>query len=401
MGSFFVNFHVRSKDDDAVREAASVSGAVQFHVAPPRRGWVSVYEQRASTQDDKAIVRLATELSSRLQTACIAFLVHDSDIACYWLMDRGEMRDEYNSDPGYFEQPITAAEQERVDAESEHVRGKPEVFLEYCQPGVTRDEVEAALRSEDVFAEDIIQQLAGFLGIGPERALRDFKDAADLGDEDDEAAEPTMRLPRPKAKLLETLQQQMAAVFGTSQEQATTPQGNALVEAAAAGNLAEIDRLVSAGADVNAPGLLPFEPFAATTLGGPSGMVPKLAISPLLAAASRGKAAAVQHLLRHGANLNEKHPMYGSALHVAAQSGSLETVELLLAAGIPANLKSAQGHSPRDLIDALRKQLEMLKMMAEAMPQMQQMHQQMIAQLEAGFEAGWDACDEALRKAGG
>jgi len=258
--------------------------------------------------------------------------------------------------------------------------------------------VEAVLRSEDVFAEDIIQQLAGFVGIGPGRVLRDFKDGEDFGDEDEELADPTMPLPRRKANFLETMPQPFAAGFGTSEHKPLTPQGTALVEAAAAGNLGEIERLVAGGADANAPGLLPYDPFAGTPFAGQPGMGQKLPISPLLAAASRGQVAAVQELLRLGANLHEMHSRCGSALHSAAQSGSLETVEFLLAAGIPAHLKAAQGHTPRDLLNSIRIQFEMLKAIAQATPGMQQ---PLMAKLDGTSEAGWNACDEALRKAGG
>src|SRR3954452_15875123 len=103
MGAFIANFHVRSEASDAVRQAVADIGASQFRVSDPRRGWVSVYDQRASTQDDAWIKRLAHELSSRLRTACVAFLVHDSDIACYWLNDQGQLLDEYNSIPDYFD----------------------------------------------------------------------------------------------------------------------------------------------------------------------------------------------------------------------------------------------------------------------------------------------------------
>src|SRR5438309_1071240 len=82
---------------------------------------------------------------------------------------------------------------------------------------------------------------------------------------------------------------------------------------------------------------------------------PWIGRSPLFAAASRGKVAVVERLLALGANLHDVHPLYGSALHVAVQSGSPETVRILLAAGLPADIKNGQGLTPRAMILALRK----------------------------------------------
>jgi ankyrin repeat protein len=130
-------------------------------------------------------------------------------------------------------------------------------------------------------------------------------------------------------------------------------------------------------------------------------MAPKVALSPLLAAASRGQAMAVQRLLELGAHANEDHPLYGTALHVAAQAGSAESVRLLLAAGIPADAKNKQGFTPRALIQAVRKQIEMSKDMIKMMPQMKKIYDQLAARLADLPEAGWDACEELLRQAGG
>ena len=166
MGAFVANFHVLGADSGAVRQTVAAIGAGQFRVASPVKGWVSLYEQRASTQDEDWIARLAGEMSSRLRTVCVAFLVHDSDIARYWLIDQGQLLDEFNSIPDYFDE-VSSAERRRV-------RGRADVFLRYCQPGVTRQDIERVLRAEVMFAEDTITRLAAFLGIDPERALGDF-----------------------------------------------------------------------------------------------------------------------------------------------------------------------------------------------------------------------------------
>jgi hypothetical protein len=409
MGAFVVNFHVRGDARDTVERTVAAIGVTRCRVSEPRKGWVSIYEQRASSQDDAWIRQLGMELSSRLRTACVAFLVHDSDIACYWLSDQGQLLDEYNSSPDYFD-AVSAAERQRV-------RGQADVFLRYCQPYVTREQIETVLRAEVVFAEDTIQQLAEFLGIDPERALQDFKDhepggrsggarsfdgGDDDGDDDDDGLDGgPMSSQSGMARLMQTMQQRLGSMFVSANEQANSPESNALVQAAASGNIGEIDRLVEAGTDVNAPGLLPLEPS-----GGASplpGLAPKVALSPLMAAASRGKAEAVQRLLELGADVNEVHPLYGSALHCAAQGGSPETVRILLAAGIPANTRTRQGHTPLAFLQAMRKQIEMTRTLVRTMPQLQQVYDQVLAKLEGMNlpEAGWNGCEELLRQAGG
>jgi hypothetical protein len=401
MGAFVANFHVRSEDDEVVRQSIAEIGANQVRLATPSKGWISICEHRASTQDEEWIAEFATELSSRLRTVCVAFMVHDSDIARYWLSDRGKPVDEYNSMPDYFDE-VTATEKRRV-------RGQADVFLRYCRPGVTSKQIETVLRSEVVFAEDTIKQLAEFLGIDPDRALDDFGHPESGGgagglrefadDDDDDEGGGSDFAPAGLGSMMQKMQQQFAGMFGSAQDQRTSPQSTALAQAAASGNIAEIERLVEAGTDVNAPGLLPLQPPGGASLLGGMGLEPKVALSPLMAAASRGQAAAARRLLDLGANTKEDHVLYGSALHVAAQSGSPETVRLLLGAGIPAGVKNKQGLTPRALIQAVRNQIEMTKNLAKTMPHLQQIYDQLAAKMADLPLAGWDACEEALREA--
>ena len=69
------------------------------YVSSPREGWVSVYEERTSSQEEEEIVRLAREFSSHLQKAVVGFLVHDSDVLRYRLFDAGQPRDESSRSP--------------------------------------------------------------------------------------------------------------------------------------------------------------------------------------------------------------------------------------------------------------------------------------------------------------
>ena len=156
MGLFCVNFHFRTTDDRALAEAVGRRGVSRYRVVPAKNGWTSLFEEQASEQDDRRIRDLAGGLSRDLHVPAIAFLVHDSDIACFWLFDNGQLLDEYNSDPGYFDGD--------ADGPPTPSGGRPDVLLPYCRPGVRVDEVAAILSQETVrsttFAEDVIGRLA-------------------------------------------------------------------------------------------------------------------------------------------------------------------------------------------------------------------------------------------------
>lgn len=144
MGGFLVNVFVRSDDQHAVvkavkevlapRYADSPSGsglekllgggaaevfkkvlaqagrgpsgsleATVCLVSPSIGGWVGVHDSFMQSQDEQLCAQTVCRLSERLNTAAIAFLIHDGDFLCYWLAKEGRLLDTYNSMPGYFE----------------------------------------------------------------------------------------------------------------------------------------------------------------------------------------------------------------------------------------------------------------------------------------------------------
>ena len=52
MGLFCVNVHFRTTDDRALAAVLRRRGVAQYRIVPPKNGWTSLYEQRASEQDD-------------------------------------------------------------------------------------------------------------------------------------------------------------------------------------------------------------------------------------------------------------------------------------------------------------------------------------------------------------
>ena len=69
MGVFCVNFHVQSENSKAVTKALARIVDVEALVAPPKNGWITFFDESASVQDVKQLVRVARSLSRKLQTA--------------------------------------------------------------------------------------------------------------------------------------------------------------------------------------------------------------------------------------------------------------------------------------------------------------------------------------------
>jgi hypothetical protein len=136
MGTFVGNLHVRTNDAQALENMLDELGARNRRVTDARNGWVSVYEERCSMQDEATIVSLAKELSARTRSAAVGFLLHDSDVLRYWLYDAGEEKDTFDSWPGYAEADDEGPEPEGGDSDA---------LLPYCVEGTTTDAIESAL----------------------------------------------------------------------------------------------------------------------------------------------------------------------------------------------------------------------------------------------------------------
>lgn len=165
MGAHFVNFQVRSDSMERVTEAMQRRDASSAYISPELNGWVSIYEGNSESQDDQIIKTLGTTLSTDLQTAVIAFLIHDSSVLYYWLFEDGTLIDQYVSIPDYFG-PVP-------DAEKLAARGEAGKLLRHCAPGTDIAQIEQLLHPEDmvVFAEETLEELAGLLGIAAGRVM--------------------------------------------------------------------------------------------------------------------------------------------------------------------------------------------------------------------------------------
>src|SRR5215813_6853153 len=107
MGSFFTNLHIRNTSTAAICAALPSLVEGRAYVSPESSGWVTVYCEAAESQDDETMRELAGGLSKMLKTEALGFLVHDSDIAMYWLYRDGVLTDEFNSAPDYFGEHVS------------------------------------------------------------------------------------------------------------------------------------------------------------------------------------------------------------------------------------------------------------------------------------------------------
>ncbi len=100
MGSFYVNYTVRSGDQAAVVKSLKGRSA---YVTPVKDGAVVVTDEAAETQEIDAVREVGELLSTSLKTQVLAVLNHDDDMLWVGLFDKGRLTDEYNSSPDYFE----------------------------------------------------------------------------------------------------------------------------------------------------------------------------------------------------------------------------------------------------------------------------------------------------------
>lgn len=99
MGNFYVNYTLRGPDQKSVAEVLAGRSAI---VTPLHDNYVVVFDEESDQQNHEVIAELASELSGQLNCPLLAMLNHDDDILWYQLYLNGELVDEYNSTPGYF-----------------------------------------------------------------------------------------------------------------------------------------------------------------------------------------------------------------------------------------------------------------------------------------------------------
>jgi hypothetical protein len=100
MGNFYVNYTLRGPSQQLVAMALAGRSAI---VTPIQNNCVVVFDEQSDEQHQEIIADLASQLSGILGCPLLAVLNHDDDILWYQLYLSGELVDEYNSSPDYFE----------------------------------------------------------------------------------------------------------------------------------------------------------------------------------------------------------------------------------------------------------------------------------------------------------
>ncbi len=397
MGLSCANLHFRTTEHDALRAALRRRGITRSVVLPSLNGWTSLYEERASQQDVGWVRQLTADLSEDLDAAAVAFMVHDSDVACYWLFDAGEMLDQYNSWPDYFD-----GEGDGPPCPS---GGRTDVLVRYGAEGTDEERLAAVLAEETVFAESVVEQIADALGIDRDRALSDYRDAAEGGPDDyddsgDDDGGPGGGLgfgPGPAG--LEGLTARVGDMLGflTGQTDAD-PEVASLVQAAARGEEAEVGRLLDAGVDMDAeaPAPLPGTEGIAQALF--PGGAPRVAMTPLVAAVVHKQRRIVELLLARGADPNRATGL-GTPLHAAAGAGEAELLRVLVEHGGDAGACNSMGQTP---LDVVRGSLQAQESLAQSQAMIRKLGVKIpggakLADLTLPVE-GWEACARLLNE---
>lgn len=100
MGNFYTNYTLKGPSQQEVAAALTGRSAI---VTPAQNGCVVVFDEQSDEQDSAVIAELGAHLSRELGCSVLAVLNHDDDIFWYQLYVNGELADEYDSSPGYFD----------------------------------------------------------------------------------------------------------------------------------------------------------------------------------------------------------------------------------------------------------------------------------------------------------
>jgi hypothetical protein len=107
MGSFYTNYTLKGPSQQAVARALAGRTAL---VTPEQDGCVVAFDEESDQQDQEVISGLALRLSKELRCPVLAVLNHDDDIFWYQLYLNGQLADEYDSSPGYFDSDAAPSE---------------------------------------------------------------------------------------------------------------------------------------------------------------------------------------------------------------------------------------------------------------------------------------------------
>jgi hypothetical protein len=102
MGLFYANLTVYRPRRAALVAALRMLRRTAF-VSPTVEGHTVICDRTIDDQNSLAIEQLGCRLTKDLACVGLAAVLHDDDVLYLWLFQNGELRDHYDSLPGYFD----------------------------------------------------------------------------------------------------------------------------------------------------------------------------------------------------------------------------------------------------------------------------------------------------------
>lgn len=114
MGNFYTNYTLRGPSQQVIAAALTGRSAI---VTRAQDDCVVVFDEESEEQSQEVISGLASRLSRELLCPVLAVLNHDDDVFWYQLYVNGELADDYDSSPGYFDPSANSSEPVGGDAQ--------------------------------------------------------------------------------------------------------------------------------------------------------------------------------------------------------------------------------------------------------------------------------------------
>ncbi len=158
------SIHLQTDDERAVQEAVRkhvprLGRSEGTIVAPARKGWVAVYDERAD-YDLKLLRRLSSELSHATGSVVAAVALENGAVVRYLLVDRGSLVDEYLSVPE-FHGPLPPGDAIALSANATVVSR-----LTGAEPARVREVARTASSPAELPpAEELVEQIGALLGV--------------------------------------------------------------------------------------------------------------------------------------------------------------------------------------------------------------------------------------------